>query len=251
MKILVDYNSLLKKYNGDIFLRGKDGFCLVRDDLIYKVYFLPKYNTCFYDFSGYKSDLIAFPLHYLYNFRMFSNDIVVGEIMPYHAKKTIINSIIGSTDVHNLIKNYSLMICELEKYPEIMMQDLVSSNILYNENDGFSLIDTFDWLINEKCNYFLLNKRWFDFELSSLLLGNLLELNFFSVDDYNFQNNLMKFGKSGVDLLRAIQLTLDDEYQIFEILNLYCWLFKKAGLKSIKTIDDMKEYTKRLKKTKF
>ena len=253
MKVCVDHNSLLQKYNNDIQLKGKDGFCLVENELIYKIYFFPKYNMLFYDFSKYKSDLISFPMHYLYDCSVSFKDrkAIVGEIMPYFPKASITKSITETTNIHILIRNYLLMISELKKFPEIMMKDLVSSNILYDEGKGFSLIDTSDWLINEYENYILFNKKCFDFSLSNLLLDNLLELYPRIVDNYNFQNNLMKFGKNGVDLLNAIRSTLNDDCRFIEILDLYCLVFEKAGLKPINTIEDMQEYTKMLKRTKF
>lgn len=244
-KVLVDYKKILETQDDNYLLSGSRGFCCVKDGYIYKFYNDPKEERDFVDLSGYQSSKIAFPIIYFYD----QNDPskIVGEKMIFYDKKSIGFAINGRTDINLLIKHYLDILWELERFPEIRMEDLVSPNILYDKKTGFTIIDTSDWRIDKNNNYFDYNKHLIEYEITDILLGDYLGIFKLTVDDIKFCRNLLQYGVQGKMLLRILELVLDDEDHLIEIIQLYKKIFDNAGKKSIKTIDDMKKYTKRLK----
>ena len=100
MKVLVDYTDIINKYGLNPLIFGSEGWCLINDNIIEKFYHYPKNIEIFNDFSSYKSHRIAFPFYYLYN--CWNEQEVVGEVMPYFNKKTILLSLDGKNNVDKL-----------------------------------------------------------------------------------------------------------------------------------------------------
>lgn len=245
MRVLVDYEKMINLFDCEKDPFGAQGFCLIKKDIVQKIYF--ERMRCEHDFTKYKSSQIAFPMHYLCDYHNFSSKEIVGEIMPYFDKESITWSINETTRIDFLIEHYLEILHELEKYPEIDMMDLCSANILYSQQTGFSIIDTTCWRIDMKQDFIDGNKRDFDFGLASRLVDNVLEIGPMLVTDYHFSKNLMRYGKVGHDLLRVLEATLDDDYQILAILQLYRLIASSNGLEPIRTLGDAKNYTKKLK----
>lgn len=246
MKVLVDYDRFLENREDHSLLSGSQGFCYIKDGFIYKFYNYPKIESELVDLSKYRSSKIAFPICYFYDKKDESK--VVGEKMVYFPKKNISMAIFEDSDIDKLVKHYIDILAEIRKYPEIRMEDLVSPNILYDEETGFSIIDTSEWSIVENYDFFEINKHRIEFELTDVLLDKLLGIFHSTLDNYNFRHNLLSFGSKGNELLESLELALDDEDRFFEIIELYHLIFDGMGYKPIKTIDDMKKYTKKLKK---
>ena len=244
MKVLVDYTDIINKYGLNPLIFGSEGWCLINDNIIEKFYHYPKNIEIFNDFSSYKSHRIAFPFYYLYN--CWNEQEVVGEVMPYFNKKTILLSLDGKNNVDKLIYNYQLIMKELEKFPEIKMKDLVAPNILYDDISGFSIIDTTSWQFMDGDNS-AFNKGLFSVEVSELVLDLLLEISPINLYDFEFKKNLLKYGNYGQQLLRVLQGAYEGEDHFVEILELYKSVFdlEKQGNLMVK---DLKKYTKMLKK---
>ena len=69
MKVLVDYEKMINLFDCEKDPFGSQGFCFVQKDIIKKIYF--EKMRLDYDFTKYKSEKIAFPIHYLYDYRDF------------------------------------------------------------------------------------------------------------------------------------------------------------------------------------
>ena len=150
MKVLVEHKEALNEFEKKDDLFGSQGFCIVQNGFLQKIYFEPRNSRCMTDLSIYKSDLIAFPLYYLYDKSNHYN--IIGEMQKYYPKKSIYWSIDESVYIKTLLKNYYDMVKEICKYPEIVMHDLFTANILYDDISGFNLIDTTDWKIDTANN---------------------------------------------------------------------------------------------------
>ena len=248
MKVLVDYKKLSSFDDCDygVNLAGVQGFCRVKRDIIQKIYYKKREKK--YDFTKYRSSKIAFPINYLYDYRNFSNKYIVGEEMVYFPKREITDSIDSKTKIEDLIRNYYEIVQEIRKYKEISMNDLCSPNILYDSKSGFSLIDTTSWIIDETKDFSEYNIRKLEFELCDILLDSVLFIRESTLTNPIFYHNLMRYGEDGKKLLNALRSTLDDDYQLIDILSLYRFISLKYGLKPIKTLEDMENYTKKLKK---
>ena len=246
-KVLVDYEQLLREFDScSIDLFGAQGFCLVKNNIIEKIYFEPR--DLKYDITNYESKKISFPIKYLYD-NTEMQDKVVGELMEYFPKKSITWSLNERVFIDNLIKKYTEIINEIKKFYELNMIDLSTPNILYDEFTGFSLIDTTSWVVDQNNNYFQLNKRRIDKSLSYVIVDDLIDISINDIANSHLFRNLAKYGKQGVELYKILMSMFNDnEFLFIELLEIYCDIFKNGDLGPVKTIEDMKNYTKMLKK---
>lgn len=243
MKIFANYDKLFDLFTLDK-MYGSQGFCLVKGNLICKIYFEPKFKK--YDFTNYKSSYITFPIRYLYD-RENTSDGIIGEIMPYYPKEAITWSIDEKIDLEKFIKNYQDIKEEVFKYPEIEMVDLCEPNILYDDS-GFSLIDTTKWIIHKNGKFSNQNIRKIDFELFYRIVCQILGITNQVLDNGNFYHNLQKYGKFGNDLFKNVSLGLEDErYELLVILQLLQEIALKSGNERINTLEDAQNYIKTLK----
>ena len=245
MKVLVDYEKLLNLFDVDKDLFGSQGFCLVKGKKIFKIYFNPCENVC--DLSNYKSKKISFPIHYLYNQNNLSSNMCVGEIMPYYNKKQITWSLNEKTIIDLLVKHYFELRKEIDKFPEILMDDLCTANILYNDENGFSIIDTTTWDVDKNKDFSQYNKMLFDFEVCERIVDGILNIMPKTITDYEFYHNIKKYGSLGISLFNALESTLNDKYELLNILNLLQEIANKYSLEPIKTLGDAQNYIKKLK----
>ena len=246
-KVWVNHEELLAEYDKfDNKLFGSQGFCILKDNFIKKVYYEP--CTLKYDFSIYKSDRISFPIHYLYDIKNKESDEVVGELMEYFPKKSITWSLTKSVEIDNFIRQYYEIIMEVRKYFEINMHDLCIPNILYNEQSGFSIIDTTNWSIDSGDNS-KINKERINRSLFNHVIDEILEITPMNITDLEIYQNLKKYGNIGLELYKVLFLSImEDEHHLIEMLELYCEVFKNSDFGPIKTLGDIENYTKILKK---
>lgn len=247
MKVLVDYENLLKAFvMKDNFLYGVQGFCLVKDNnMIQKIYFNSKDMRKVFDLSCYRSDKIAFPYYYLFD--SLDDLQVVGEVMPYYDMESITTSLNYSCNIDKFIYHYYAMLEEIKKFPEVWMYDVCSPNVLYNEEKGFSLIDTTDWKISSDIDYSKNNIGQFINDISEIIVRDLLGIYPITLCNTDFQRNLSKYGKKGEELFKLFWASVHDPSHIIEILEIYKLMFGYNNHR-IKTFGDMEKYTKKLKK---
>ncbi len=239
-RVFVDYQKLIKKfYESNNTMYGSEGFCLKKGNKIQKIYYRP--ITLLNDMTGYKSSKISFPIRYLYDKNDKTSNKVIGEEMIYIEKKDISKSINGDVSIDVLKKNMLNIISEIREFSEIEMCDLCFCNILYNEQ-GFSLIDTTRWIVNENMKFHNFNIRSFQNSIVNVL--ELREVGKRLLMNETFINNLLKRGSNGKELLKALMATVNDEYQIYTILSLYQEISLNDDFGCVETIEDMKSYTK-------
>ena len=218
LKVLVDYEKIFDLYNEDV-LQGSRGFCIIRDKVIKKFYFHGKDEKDIVDLSMFKSDYISFPKYYLYNKDCQSE--VVGEVMPYYDKRRIDWIMDKNSSIELFIKNYEKIIKEMKSFLEVKMIDVFCPNILYNEKTGFSLIDTMEWKVKSNGNFYKYNKGHLDYEITCLLVLNLLGITSFVIRDPEFVSKLRKYN-SGKKLLELLYSFFDEDKCVFlKIIDLY------------------------------
>ena len=221
-------------------LCGKDGFCFIHNDEIIKIYKYPRNKIDVTDLSVYQSPMISFPKYYLEE----RNDLV-GEVMPYMKGSLLIDSLNLESKINLLIKHYYQIICEIKKYPSIMMHDLCFVNVLYSENGGFRLIDVTEWKYDN--NQVDNNIRMLDYSLIGVLFEQIT-IPGISIMKTDFVKNALKYGASGREFIRIIECNLLKDYHFIEMINAYKEMYKIHYNRELKTIDGMKNYTKILKK---
>lgn len=243
-RVYVDYLKLRRDFDilKDIF--GTEGFCYIDNDLIYKIYF--SYLDREFDFSIFKSPYISFPINYLYDRNFKETDKVVGEIMPYFDKKDISKSISNDVLLSDIKKHSVSIIEEIKKFPNIQMNDLCWVNLLYNE-EGFSIIDTTSWIITDKGVSEYNIKKFYGCLAWRIALEKLGLYNEILKNEV-FINNLLKFGAKGKELMKVILAIINNDYQVLPMIDLYQEIALKDDYGDIKTVGDMENYTKKLKK---
>ena len=239
-------NEIERKTNEcDFSLRGNDGFCFIEGDLIVKVYNSPIIEQKMCDFSKYQSERIAFPFYYIKKGKRY-----YGEVMPYYPYQPIERSINENTDVNSLLVNYYQMVEELKKYPNIHMQDVDGyQNILYDEQKGIFFIDTLswedlEWTGQDKYNTKKLDKALFyvinnmvNSEDNDLVLLKELKEKYKMIRDTNL----------GKEFLAILESNLRYNYRFLDYLNCYREIIKKEFDYEVKTLEDVKKYTKIMK----
>lgn len=225
-------------------LFGTDADCYVENDEIFKLYKRFKSRKNMYDFSQFVSPMITFPKYYLLDENI--SDKVLGEVMPYIPKLAMYQVLNKDSSIERFIINYMNLLEEFKKFRQIQMVDLVAPNILYDDT-GFTIIDTTDWKINSKDNY-LYNKNMLDDAINEFLVCEVYNVyGIIDNKDSPLTCNLQKRGTNGQKLLALLRLSYENISHIMEIMELYQKLsYNEYG--ELKTLGDIGEYTKILKK---
>lgn len=246
---LVNLEELRKNFDKADFKQGKSSYCFIQGDKIIKVYakkyeknYLPK-EIC--DFSKFSADTIVFPLEYIYE-----NGKIVGEISKYIKSKAITESFNEKANLKAIIKGYERVINDMYLYDNINMMDLCSVNILYSNRNGFHLIDTTEWNFED----YALRHNLYYFNMS--LLDALIEYaeipiiysKYYNKLDDSFLNNVEKYGKSGNSLKENIFMIMSNRYHFIKFLIAYMDIYRIHYGSDAKTLEDIKEFTKVLKK---
>ena len=251
-KGLVDLLELRKLKNNADF-RGKSAYCFIKDNKIIKVYaskndkgFIPLDRNSICDFSKYEADTIVFPNEYIYE-----KGIKAGEIQKYINKESITKSLNDTTNVDLLINNFELVVSDIMTYSNVLMRDLCKVNILYSESDGFHIIDTTEWELNKFDNYFD-NVGRLSLHVIRCILDyiDLSEINYYNYPmiDRRIKEFSDKFGKVGQDFYKVLFSTFHDKYNFYRFMYAYQTLYQKYYGEELKTLNDMKEFTKVIKK---
>ena len=246
---LVNLEKLRDNFDKADFKYGKSSYCFIIGDKIVKIYakkdgedFIPK-NI--YDFSKFIADTIVFPNEYIYE-----NGIIVGEISDYINSMPIVKSFNDEAKIDKIIDGFELVIQDLATYKDIDMQDLCSANILYSNENGFHIIDTTEWIM--KLNS--LKKNIFRF--NSSLVSEIIDYaeipikysKYYNRIDDTFLNNMAKYGDVGKRLKDNMDKLMYGEYYFLELIFAYMDLYQKHFGREMKTLKDMDEMTKVLKK---
>ena len=130
------------------------------------------------------------------------------------------------------------------------MNGLCFANILYSNDKGFHIINTSEWQFGQYTSIY--NKFNFDDAVVRKIIGFLdipvdYHNNHSSIDE-KFANNCMKYGDLGNNFLNALELNLNRKYRFLDLMYLYKELYEKHYGEELKTLDDVKKYTKVLKK---
>lgn len=238
----VDYEALKSQYNKEMC--GSQGFCLIKDDKVYKVYYDKR--PLFVDLTNYKSSNIAFPIYYLGDKNNRDDSFVIGEIMPYFSKVNIEEAISKKTDLNCLKENIYRIIKEINNFKELKMNDLCYLNLLYDDS-GFSIIDTTSWYCNGEDNS-IFNVRKLESSLAAIIAFGLLDLYKGPTLDEQFCRNLLKYGDVGKQLKEVVLALANNDWHILMMIELYQELALRNGLEPLKTIGDIEICTKRIKK---
>ena len=251
---LVNLNELRKQVNQADF-EGKSAFCFIKRDKIIKIYarkedkgfFIPLNPSKICDFSKYSADTIVFPDEYIYE-----NGKKAGEILNYINSKTLYDGAFTDQDkIDLIIKSYEKVTHDLELFDNISMIDLNFVNILYSNINGFHIIDTTDWLYAD--NSFQTNL----YNFNESLVRSIIKYNELTVDlivgflneiDDVFYHNLARYGNAGKDLQKNFDLIKINKYNFLNLIFSYCELYRQYYGINMKTLKDMKEITKVLKK---
>ena len=250
-KGLVDLKELRKNINNSD-CRRINGYCFVIGNKIIKLYakegdnfFVPLDRSKICDFSKYKADTIVFPDTYIKE-----NGEYAGEISDFINDESIMISFKYDTDINCLINSYELVLEDLLTYSNIVMKDLNACNILYSNDKGFHIIDTSEWRLGQ--NTYRINKFSFDNAIVKKIVEFIdIPVNYrgsYAVLDDSFVNNCDKFGKVGNDFIDIFEMNLNNKYRLIDLMYLYKELYEKYYGEQLRTLDDVKKYTKVLKK---
>lgn len=246
---LVNLVKLRKNFDKADFKQGKSSYCFIDGNRIIKVY-AQKYEDDFFpsevcNFSKYKSDTIVFPTEYIYE-----NGHIVGEISTYIKSQNITHSFDKEANLDKMINGYDLVLQDIYTYTNIDMVDLCSVNILYSNELGFHIIDTTEWKIVDDAH--LINLHRFN----SSLISEIVEFaetpisysKYYSKIDDDFYNNMVKFGKAGKELQDSMKLLMHNRFNFQKLIYAYMDMYRTYSGKDAKTLEDVKELTKVLKK---
>ena len=251
-KGLVDL-TVLRSLKDKADFHGKSSYCFLQGDKIIKIYASDnddRYKTLdgksIPDLSKYHNKTIIFPDSYIYE-----NGVKTGEIMDYISDKSIYYVVFDDVIINSFLKNYDIAIKDISKYPNILMNDLCSVNILYSDNKGFHIIDTSEWKLFDRNTSYRNTKRFNEQIISSLFEYVEMPVNYrgdYPIFDEKFKENTLRFGYLGKELFNIIECNAHETYDIKELLYAYKALYESYRDKEIKTLSDVKELTKKLKK---
>lgn len=248
---LVNLSELRNSFNNADFKQGKSSYCFIRDDKIIKIY-APKYGDNYVptevcDFSKFSADTIVFPDKYIYE-----NGKIVGEIAKYIKSESIDKSFNDKAIIKRIINSYEKVIEDMYLYSNIKMFDLCCVNILYSNNLGFHIIDTTEWCFSD--NELKRNMHNFNSSLIQELLIEYLEIRmvfskYYNTVDETYMKNIGKFGQAGQNLKKSIRLLMNNSYDFMRILTAYMDAYRVYSGNDAKTLKDINEFTKVLKKS--
>ncbi len=233
--------------------RGKSAYCFIHGNKIIKIYanendhgYTSLDRDTIIDLSTYKSDTIVFPDSYLYEKKE-----KVGEIMDYikadHVRVPFYNNI----NVNRLLVNYENAYNDITVYNNILMRDLCDVNILYSEKDGFHIIDTTEWEFSDK-NTIPYNIYKFKTSLINLIFEYIdipiIYRYEYPMIDGIIRENAYKYGLVGQRYFKVLSNVINNKCSFQELLFAYMSLYEKIYNTELKTLNDVKEMTKILKK---
>ena len=246
---LVNLSELRNSFDKADFKQGKSSYCFIRGDKVIKIYakkngdnFIPS-QIC--DLSKFKADTIVFPLEYIYE-----KEKIVGEISQYIKSNAISESFNENANINSIIEGYDLVVNDMYLYNNINMNDLCSVNILYSNKDGFHLIDTTEWNFdNDALRH---NLYYFNMSLIDEII-DYIEMPIHCSKYYNkvsdiFLENIDKYGRQGNELKACIYMLMSNKYNFIKFLLSYINIYRIHYGSDAKTLEDIKELTKVLKK---
>ena len=136
---------LVRKKNGDLNLRVCQGNCFIEGNEVVKIYNHINQNASY--LCDCVFERISFPYYYIEK-----NGNIHGEIMPYFDVKGLIYVLKDNCILDVLVRYYKVICEEICKFANIFMIDLSYSNVLYDEEKGFYLVDTTSWFVDKKDN---------------------------------------------------------------------------------------------------
>ena len=165
----VDFQGIEEIKREKEFLNsGKEGACYFLDSkTIIKLFHILRGNRKI-NFKGYKSNNIAFPIDiYYYD----DTNFIEGYTMNYLKGMSLSKEFDSSLLIDDLKNAYNKIRIEIENYPDIYMDDLVSVNILYDYNsNNFNIIDTSKWYKKKDAKLVNISR------LNAILIDRLLEI---------------------------------------------------------------------------
>ena len=249
---LVDLNKL-RSLNNKADFHGKSAYCFLQGDKIIKIYASladAKFDILDAQYipnlSKYHNKTIVFPDSYIYE-----NGVKAGEIMKYIPDKSLYELMYDDFLVNLFMKNYDVALKDIKKYSNILMKDLCSVNILYSNDNGFHIIDTSEWKMFDRNTVYRNTKRFNETIINYLFEYVEMPVSYrgdYPVFDETFKRNTQRFGYLGQELFNIIECNAHETYDIKELLCAYKALFQYYRDKDLKTLSDVKELTKVLKK---
>ena len=246
---LVNLSKLRDNFDKADFKQGKSSYCFIDGDRVIKIYakkygenFIPK-NVC--NLSKFNADTIVFPEEYIYE-----NGKIVGEISKYIKSKPIDESFNDKADVNEIIRSYELVKNDLYLYDNINMADLCPVNILYSNQNGFHIIDTTEWTLQDdslKHNIYYFNMSLIDALIDYLEIPITYSKFYNKLSDV-FLNNVEKYGQAGNELKECLFMLMSNRYNFLKFLIAYINIYKTHYGNEPKTLEDIDEFTKVLKK---
>ena len=248
---LAELRNNIKKANYE----GKSSFGFKIGNKFVKVYareedrkysiFSPPDPSKITDFSGLSADTIIFPEKYI-----LENGLKAGEIARFVAGKRLDLAIKNNIVLDKMITNYEKVINDIYLYDFIDMVDLSFVNILYSDRNGFYIIDTTDWYF--KNDVLKINIHRFN----SSIVKEMMKYFDIPYDDSNFKyiiNNefhdyLKMYGNYGQRLINVFLLIAENKYSFMKFIESYMDVYRIHYGKEAKTLKDVKELTKVLKK---
>ena len=249
---LVDLKELRKNMAKADFC-GKSAYCFINGNKIIKLYVRPTdggfYNcidpTKVCDLSMFSADTIVFPEEYIYE-----NGEIVGEISKYIRSKAINESFNNTAIIESIINGYDKVVKDLYLYNNINMVDLCFVNVLYSNKNGFHLIDTTEWYFQD--NSLKKNMYYFNMSLIDAIVIYLdmpvIYSKFYNKIDNTFLNNVEKYGSAGDRLKESIYAIMSNKYNFLRLLYAYMDTYRIHYGEDAKTLKDVNEFTKVLKK---
>ena len=234
--------------------RGKSAYCFIKGDKIIKIYAIPNDGTdyCSLDtnkicnLSKFRADTIVFPDKYIYE-----NRRKVGEILEYIPDFSIDNSFNDDANLDLIVNGYELVINDLYLYSNLEMIDLCYVNILYSNKNGFHIIDTTEWQMADnaiKANLYRLNSSLVNIVFRYLNIP-IKYSKYYSKIDEVLMNNINNYGVPGIKLKKEIFNIINDVHVDFlELMFAYMDMYRIYSCSDAKRLEDIKEFTKVLKK---
>ena len=222
-RININYQDIDKLRKCRICGKGMEGISYFLDEkTILKLYkFLCLENDL--HFVGLKSDFIAFPID-VYGYQ--DSKYIVGYTSKFCKGFKLESGFKESLLIEDLVKAYNMARTEIERYPNIFMDDLSKENMIYNEDDdSISFIDTSFW--KEKASSLNTNLKVFDSEM----LGSLV------ISTLDIARELLR-SKSKLGSIYGRSYMSKDNLVFLEFLDEYIREFEKEHEK-VKTIGDL------------
>ena len=248
---LVNLDELRNNFSKADFKQGKSSYGFIIGNNVIKIYakkygddYIPK-NVC--DFSKFCANTIVFPNEYIYE-----NGKIVGEVSKYIRSKGIYDSFNDKAIINRIINSYENVINDFYLYNNINMSDLCGVNILYSNKLGFHIIDTTEWFFSD--NSLKMNIHKFNSSLIEALLIEYLGIRivfskYYGAVDETYIKNIGKFGPAGQKLNNYIELLLHNSCNFMGILTSYMDAYRVYSGTDAKTLKDINEFTKVLKKS--